>query len=121
MYVSWESLPEPDKYRSSFSQHVVLNGGIRERTEGAKGDFEPHKKNNNINQPHTPDIPGTKPPTNEYPWLQLNMHQRMAWLDINWRRGPPPIGKYQGEEVGVGGHPHRLNCLFTNWGGVALT
>jgi hypothetical protein len=39
--------------------------------------FAPHRKNNNINQPDPPELPGTKPPTTEYtwrdPWLQLHM------------------------------------------------
>jgi hypothetical protein len=26
------------------------------------------KKNNNINQPDPPELPGTKPPTKEYTW-----------------------------------------------------
>jgi len=51
-----------------------------------------HRKNNNINQPDTPELPGTKPPTKDYtwgnPWLQQYMKQRMALLGINGRRGP---------------------------------
>jgi hypothetical protein len=27
-----------------------------------------HKKNNNINQPDSSELPGTKPPTKEYTW-----------------------------------------------------
>jgi hypothetical protein len=34
-------------------------------------------KDNSINQPDTPELPGTKPPTKEYtrrdPWLQMHM------------------------------------------------
>jgi hypothetical protein len=54
--------------------------------------FAPHRKNNNINQPDTPELSGTKPLTKEYtwrgPWLQPHMEQRMALLGINWRRDP---------------------------------
>jgi hypothetical protein len=36
--------------------------------------FATHRKNNNINQPDHPELPGTKLPTKEYtcrdPWLQ---------------------------------------------------
>jgi hypothetical protein len=36
-----------------------------------------HRKNNNMNQPVTPKLLGTKPPTKEYAWkdtwLQLHM------------------------------------------------
>jgi hypothetical protein len=45
-----------------WTEHGVLNGGIRERTEGAEGVC------NNINQPNPPEFPGTKPPTKEYTW-----------------------------------------------------
>ena len=36
-----------------------------------------HRKNNNISQPEPPELPGTKPSTKEYtwmdPWLQPHM------------------------------------------------
>jgi hypothetical protein len=39
--------------------------------------FETYRKNYIINQPDSPELPGTKPQTREYtwrdPWLQLNM------------------------------------------------
>jgi hypothetical protein len=39
--------------------------------------LQPHRKNNNINQPYSLELPGTKPPTREYtwrePWFQLHM------------------------------------------------
>ena len=58
------------------------NGGVRERTEGAERVCKTHRRNNNINQPDPPELPGTKPLTEEYtwrdPWLQLPMQQRMA-------------------------------------------
>jgi hypothetical protein len=48
-----------------WTEHSVPNGGVRERTERAEG-FETHRKNNNINQPDSPELPGTKTPTKEY-------------------------------------------------------
>jgi hypothetical protein len=49
---------------------------VRERTEGDEG-FPSHRKNNNINQPDLPELPGTKPPTKKYtwrnPWFQLHV------------------------------------------------
>ena len=60
-----------------WTEHRVPNGGIRERTVGAEGVANPFRKNNNINQPDPPELPGTKPPTKDYtwrdPWLLLHM------------------------------------------------
>jgi hypothetical protein len=42
---------------------VELEEGLKE----LKG-FATHRKNNNFNQPHPPELPGTKPPTKEYTW-----------------------------------------------------
>jgi hypothetical protein len=67
--------------------------------------LQPHRKNNNINQPDPQDFLGTKPPTKEYTWLQLHRQKRMALSCIN-RRGS---WSYEGSidapgwEVGVGG------------------
>ena len=51
-----------------------LKKGLEE-LKGLK--LQPHRKNNNINQPDPPELPRTKPPTKEYtwrdPWLQLHM------------------------------------------------
>jgi hypothetical protein len=48
----------------------------------------PHRKNNNINQPDTPGLPGTKPPTKEYTWrgarLQLCIYRGLS--GVNGRR-----------------------------------
>jgi hypothetical protein len=47
MTVSWEALPEPDKYRGRSSQPTiglisgVLDGGVGEGTEGAQGACSP--------------------------------------------------------------------------------
>jgi hypothetical protein len=39
--------------------------------------LQPHRKNNNTNQPDTSELPGTKLPTKEYtwrdPWFQFHM------------------------------------------------
>jgi|UPI0000F5122F hypothetical protein len=35
--------------------------------------LQPYKKNDNINQPDPPELPGTKPSTKKYTWLQLHM------------------------------------------------
>jgi hypothetical protein len=40
-----------------------------------------------IKQP-VPELPGTKPSTKEYTWLQLHTLQRMALSCINGRGGP---------------------------------
>ena len=54
-----------------------LEKGLKEQ----KG-FATYRKNNNINQQDSPELPGTKPPTKEYTWrdswLQLHMQERMA-------------------------------------------
>jgi hypothetical protein len=67
-----------------------------------------------MNQPVTPELPGTKPSTKEYTWrdsrLHLHMEQRTALWDIDERRGPwpekagyPSVGESQDREVRVGG------------------
>jgi hypothetical protein len=79
---------------------------------------EPHKRNNNMKQPVTPELPGTKPQTKAYSWrdawLQPLMWQKMALLSINGRRVPwssetrcPTVGKCQDSEAGVGGFVSR--------------
>jgi hypothetical protein len=59
-------LPVPDKYRGGCSQPTIglstlspmddLEKGLKEM----KG-FAIHRENNNINQPDSPEFPGTKP------------------------------------------------------------
>jgi hypothetical protein len=57
---------------------------MQELKKGMKG-FSTHRKNNNINQqdasppPPTPapELPGTKPPTEEYTWRDLWLHMHM--------------------------------------------
>jgi hypothetical protein len=80
--VSWEPLLEPGKYRGGCSQPTIgLSTGspMEELEKGLKElkGFATHRKNNNINQPDLPELPGTKPPTKDYtwrnPWLQPHM------------------------------------------------
>ena len=76
--VSWETLPEPYKYGGKCSQATIglstwspieeLEKGLKE----LKG-LQPQWKDNNINQPKPPELPGTKPSTKKYTWLQLHM------------------------------------------------
>jgi hypothetical protein len=110
-----------------WSEHGIPNEGARERTQGAEGVFQPHRRNNNINQPVPSEFSGTKPPTKEYkwrdPWLQLHMYQRMALFVINGRTGPlscegsmPQCRRMQGKGsrsgwVGEQGEGEELGCF----------
>jgi hypothetical protein len=63
----------PDKYRSRCSQATIgLSTGypIEELEKGPKElkGLQPHRRNNNVNQPVPPELPRTKPPTKEYTW-----------------------------------------------------
>jgi hypothetical protein len=51
---------------------------------------QPHRKNNNINQPDSPDLPRNEPPTKEYTWRdpRLQLHMQVHMSGINGRRGP---------------------------------
>jgi hypothetical protein len=55
--------------------------------------LQPHWKNNSIDKPDTPDLPGTKPPTKEYtkrdPWLQLHMSTLIEAGGGGWDKGFP--------------------------------
>ena len=57
---------------STRSPMEELEKGLKE----LKG-FAAHRKNNNINQPDLPELPGTKSPTKVYtwrdPWLQSHV------------------------------------------------
>jgi hypothetical protein len=75
-------MPAPDQYRCRYLQPTIgLSPGtpIEELGEGPKErrGLQPHRKNNNINQPDHPEFLGTKPPTKECtwraPWLQVRM------------------------------------------------
>ena len=56
------------------TEHKAPNVGVRGRTEGRSlRGLQPYRKNNNINQPDPSELPGPKPPTKEYTWLQRHM------------------------------------------------
>jgi hypothetical protein len=59
-----------------WTEHRVPNEKLEKGPKDLKG-FEPHKRNNNMNQPVPSEQPGTKTPTKEYtwrdPWLQPHM------------------------------------------------
>jgi hypothetical protein len=60
---------------NNCTQCRVPNGRVRERTEGADMVCNPIGRTTiSTNQTHTPlELSGTKPPTKEYTWLQMNM------------------------------------------------
>lgn len=57
-------------------KHPTLKEELEQGLRELKG-FTTHRKNNNINQLDTPELPWTKPPTEEYilgdPWLLPHM------------------------------------------------
>ena len=70
--VSWEALPVPDKYRGGCSQPSTgLSTGspleeLERKDPRSWRIFQPHRRNNNTNQPVPSELPGTKPPTKLY-------------------------------------------------------
>jgi hypothetical protein len=57
-----------------WTEHGVLNGGVREKTEGAEGLCNLIGRTIiSTNQTPPPELPGTKPPTKEHTWLHLHM------------------------------------------------
>jgi hypothetical protein len=52
-----------------------------------------HRKNSNINQADSPELPRTKPPAKEYTWRDpwLPMQQSMALSVINGREAFGPV------------------------------
>jgi hypothetical protein len=75
--VSWEALPEPDKYSQPLDWAWDPHWRSQRRDWRNWRGLSPHRKNNNIIQLDPPELPGTKPPTKEYTWsntfLQLHM------------------------------------------------
>jgi hypothetical protein len=83
--------------------------------------LQPHRKNNNINQPKLPELAGTNPPTKEYIWSVPEVYMAPAayvgedglvghqWASMEGKAlGPvkaqcPSIGKFEGEDAGVVG------------------
>jgi hypothetical protein len=64
----------PDKYRVGCSQTTIeylSTGSPMEELEKVPKELrglQPHRRNNNMNQPVPPELPGTKPPYKEYAW-----------------------------------------------------
>jgi hypothetical protein len=60
-----------------WTEHGVLNGGVRERTERAEGVCNSEGRTMISTNQIPPELPGTKLPTKEYtwsnPWLLLHM------------------------------------------------
>jgi len=56
-----------------WTEHGVSNGGVRERTEGTEGVFNPIGRTtfSTSQTASFPVFPGTKPPTKEYTWSNL--------------------------------------------------
>jgi len=86
--------------------------------------LQPHKKNNNANQPDTPEFPGNQRVHMDGPVAPTPMQQRMALSGINGKRSlwscegsMPQCRRMPGQEVrravsegvggGVGEHSHR--------------
>ena len=71
--------------------------------------MQPHKKNNNINQPVPQELSGSRPSTKEYTWLQL--HTLPCQTSVGGEvLGPMKAQKMpqnSGLEGGKVGHPHR--------------
>jgi len=99
------------------TEHEELGEGLR-RWRG----LQPHRKNNNINQPEPLALPGTKLPTKEYTWrnpCSISICSR-GWHCLASIEGEVlgsmkasflGVGECQDVEVEVGGwegeHPHR--------------
>jgi hypothetical protein len=73
-----------------FQFSVTRKNSILIQTEGAEGVCNPIGRTISTNQTRS-ELPGTKPPTEEYtwrePWLQSHMYQRMTLLEPSERRG----------------------------------
>jgi hypothetical protein len=50
-----------------FNEHWDPIEDLEKGLKELKG-FAAYRKNNNINQPNSPELPDTKPPTKEYTW-----------------------------------------------------
>jgi hypothetical protein len=56
-----------------WTEHGVPNRGVGERTEGFEGVCNSIGKTKISTNQTPPELPGTKPSTKEYTWLQLHM------------------------------------------------
>ena len=97
--VSWEALPEPDKYRmmlatNLWSEHRVPNGGVRGRTKGAEEVCNPIGRTKLSTNQTPPELPGTKPLTKDYTW-------RNPWVQCICSRGWPCWSSMGKEALGL--------------------
>jgi hypothetical protein len=56
-----------------WTEHGVPNREVRERTEGVEGVCSSIGRTTISTNQTLPELPGTKPSTKEYTWLQLYM------------------------------------------------
>jgi hypothetical protein len=72
-----------------WTEHGVSKGGIRERTDGAEGVWNPVGRTTISTNQTPPEHPGNKPPTKECtrrdPWFWPHKWQKMALSDISGR------------------------------------
>jgi hypothetical protein len=98
----------------------TTNGELRARTVGAEWGLQPYRENNNINQPESPKLPGTKPPTKGYTGVPMAPAGYVAEDCLIWHHceGSPLVlwrldspRECKAAEAGVGGlewgHPYR--------------
>jgi hypothetical protein len=70
-----------------WTEQRVPSRGVRKGLKESKG-IATSQEEQKFFTPQ--ELPGTKPSTKEYTWLQLHRLQRMALSGINGRRGPWP-------------------------------
>jgi hypothetical protein len=118
-------LTEPGKHRGGCSQPtngLSMGSSIEDLEKGLKElkGFVSHRKNNSINQPITPELPGTKPKSihgGSHGSSGICSRGRPCWASMGGealgpgKAGLPSVGECQGWEAGVCGHldvhPHR--------------
>jgi hypothetical protein len=70
-----------------WTEHEVPNR-VREGTEKVEGVCNPIGRTTKSTNQTLPDLPGTKPSSKEYTWLQKHIYQKMALSCVHERRGP---------------------------------
>ena len=70
------------------TEHGVLNGGVREKTEEAKGVCNPIGRTTISTNQTPPELPGTKPPTKEYTWLPAAYVAEDGLVRHQWEERP---------------------------------
>jgi hypothetical protein len=58
---------------NQWTKHGVSNRKVREETEGVEGVYNLIGRTTILTNQTPPELPGTKPSTMEYTWLQLHM------------------------------------------------